>query len=60
MTLQVIELQLADNLLTGPAFPPTWLLPGALASLEQLDVANSRGLVGTLPPDLPWPALKIL
>ena len=46
---QVKSVLLKDNLLTGPAFPPTWLPPRAMPYLEILDVSGNRGLTGTLP-----------
>lgn len=48
-----------DNNLTGPAFPPAWLAPGALPNLAMLDLANND-VTGSLPTQLPWPRLSAL
>ena len=41
------------NFLTGPAFPPAFLAPGALPQLSSYDVEGNVGLTGTLPTTLP-------
>ena len=53
-------LGLSDNLLTGAAFPPEWIAPGALPSLYGLVLSGNPGLMGTLPPNLSWPKLTYL
>ena len=58
--MQVQSIDMGDNRLTGPAFPLAWLLPGAMAQLQVLNLGGNAGLVGVLPPDLQWPALKNL
>ena len=58
--MQAESLGLADNLLTGPAFPLDWTMPGALPSLTNLGLTGNPGLTGTLPPDLSWPKLNWL
>ena len=56
--LQVNSILLKDNMLTGPAFPPTWLLPGAMPFLTALDVSDNRALTGTLPAEWSfWPSV---
>ena len=62
-TAQLQELQdlhLSFNNLSGPAFPPAWLAPGALPSLAVLHLAGNAGLTGTLPPSMPWPKLSAM
>ena len=54
------QLRLAGNNLTGPIFPPAWLQPGRLPSLEALDLAGNTGLAGSLPANLSWPSLLSL
>ena len=54
------QLRLAGNNLSGPIFPPAWLQPGRLPSLEALDLAGNAGLVGSLPASLLWPSLLSL
>ncbi|KAL4422644.1 hypothetical protein ABPG75_008841 [Micractinium tetrahymenae] len=57
---QVNALVLPHNpALTGPLFPPAWLLPGRMQQLQLLQL-GSPGLTGTLPASLPWPALTTL
>lgn len=53
-------LSLSGNSLSGPAFPPAWLLPGSLVSLSHLLLSGNRGLEGELPPNLAWPNLRAL
>ena len=50
----------ANNSLSGPAFPPAWLRPGAMPDLATLVLSGNAGLAGTLPADLAWPNLKTL
>lgn len=57
---QVQELQLEDNDLSGPAFPPAWLQPGSLPKLSLLILSDNPGLTGTLPASLPWPTVITL
>ncbi|KAI3427363.1 hypothetical protein D9Q98_010279 [Chlorella vulgaris] len=57
---RVQVLALGGNNLTGPAFPPAWTQPGTLPSLSLLRLSGNAGLSGSLPPRLPWPALKSL
>lgn len=58
--LQVVALDLADNALMGPAFPPAWLAPGAMPRLWQLVVSNNPNLTGSLPDELAWPKLQTM
>ena len=58
--LQVHSLDLTDNLLTGPAFPPAWVAPGALPSLRHLSLSGNANLTGTLPANLPGSQLATL
>ena len=58
--LQPQLLSLANNSLSGPAFPPAWLRPGAMPDLATLVLSGNAGLAGTLPADLAWPNLKTL
>ncbi len=53
-------LSLSGNALSGPAFPPEWLLPGSLVSLSHLLLSGNRGLSGELPAGLAWPNLRTL
>lgn len=53
-------LSLADNALSGPAFPPAWLAPGSMPGLTHLLLSGNDGLSGTLPPELAWPNLRVL
>lgn len=48
-----------SNQLSGPAFPPAWLAPGAFGSLSFLAL-GWNGLTGSLPPALAWPRLETL
>lgn len=58
---QQLEILMLRNLgLRGPAFPPSWLEPGALPQLAALSLEGNSGLEGTLPPGLPWPKIKEL
>jgi len=57
---QVRTLKLTQNALAGPAFPPAWLLPGAMPALEELLLSENPGLGGPLPADLSWPKLHKL
>ena len=52
--------QTTNNNLTGAAFPPTWLQPGAMAHLRALSLGGNAGLTGTLPPNLAWTSLEHL
>lgn len=56
----VHTLELANNSLSGPAFPPAWLGAGALQHLITLDLSGNAGLAGTLPSNLSWPVLAEL
>jgi len=58
--LQIGTLGLANNSLTGDAFPSSWLRPGSFPRLAMLDVTGNAGLAGTLPANLSWPALSTL
>jgi len=58
--VQLAVLSLANNSLSGPAFPPAWLEPEALPRLIVLDVAGNPGLGGTLPANLSWPFIDAL
>lgn len=58
--LQVVRLLLKGNHLSGPAFPATWLMPGALPKLTWFDMQGNSGLTGTLPASLSWPSLSEL
>jgi hypothetical protein len=51
---------LASNVLSGPAFPPSWLQPGTFPNLQYLTLAENAGLSGTLPSNLSWPTIKLL
>ena len=55
--VQATRLLLAGNDLSGPAFPASWVQPGALPGLEYLQLSDNPGLVGSLPASLPWPRL---
>ncbi|PSC75913.1 5 -nucleotidase isoform B [Micractinium conductrix] len=50
---QLVSLSVRKNFLTGPAFPPAFLAPGALPQLSSYDVEGNVGLTGTLPTTLP-------
>ena len=54
LLLQLVGLSVANNTLTGPAFPAAWSEPGACSDLQWLDAKLNPGLTGTLPPSLPW------
>ena len=58
--MQASQLALSRNALTGPAFPPAWLEPGALPRLASLLLAGNPGLTGSLPPGLAWPLFQEL
>jgi hypothetical protein len=58
--VQAQVVSLANNSLTGPAFPPAWLELGALPGLHFLDVTANGGLAVTLPANLSWPSLRSL
>jgi hypothetical protein len=58
--LQANLLDLTDNLLTGPAFPPAWLAPGALPDLKHLALSGNANLTGTLPANLPGTHISTL
>lgn len=45
-----------NRALSGPAFPPAWLRPGALQHLEDFR-AQFTPLAGTLPANLSWPRI---
>ncbi|KAL4436534.1 hypothetical protein ABPG75_003673 [Micractinium tetrahymenae] len=57
---KVQALFLANNSLSGPAFPPAWLAPGAMPALADLSLSGNPGLGGELPPQLPWLNLNSL
>lgn len=57
---QVQTLWLANNSLSGPAFPPAWLARGALPALAELSLSGNPGLGGELPPELPWLSISSL
>lgn len=59
-TAGVSVLSLEGNALSGPAFPPAWLRPGALPRLNRLQLAGNVELGGTLPAGLAWPQLHLL
>ncbi|KAL4431228.1 hypothetical protein ABPG75_006484 [Micractinium tetrahymenae] len=54
-SMAVQEVNLQGNALTGPAFPPAWLAPGAMPHLMLLHLGAKSALTGTLPARLPWP-----
>lgn len=54
------QIELYTNDLTGPAFPPGWLVPGSFPQLQLLRLGANAGLTGTLPATLPWPKLELL
>jgi hypothetical protein len=57
---QTRSIQLNGNAaLAGPAFPPSWIAPGALAALQIYSVARTQ-LDGMLPANLSWPSLHLL
>lgn len=58
--LQIRDLTLINNSLTGPAFPSRWLAPAAMPLLGWLDVSGNAQLTGTLPSNLAWPKLAQL
>lgn len=58
--LQAEQIELYTNDLTGPAFPPGWLVPGSFPQLQLLRLGANAGLTGTLPATLPWPKLELL
>lgn len=58
--LQVELLDIGGGHLTGPAFPPAWLEPGAMPALKNLALEGNRNLTGTLPAHLSWPQLETL
>jgi hypothetical protein len=58
--LQPQLLSLANNSLSGAAFPPAWQRPGAMPDLATLVLSGNAGLAGTLPANLSWPNLKTL
>jgi len=58
--VQLKVLHLHGNDLEGPALPPSWLEPGAMQRLEDLDVGRNPRLNGTLPSTLPWPKMQLL
>lgn len=58
--MQLKSLVLGGNALTGPAFPPAWLAPGAMPYLAQYVVSNNAQLTGSLPAELAWPILDTL
>ena len=45
-------MELANNSLSGPAFPEPWLVAGAMPRLALLDVSGNKDLGGALPEDL--------
>lgn len=55
--VQATMLTLDGNSLSGPAFPASWLQQGAIPGLKYLLLSNNPGLIGTLPPNLPWPRM---
>lgn len=59
-SVQIEQIELDRNDLTGPAFPPDWLAPGSFPRLQLLRLGANAGLTGTLPGDLPWPKLEAL
>ena len=60
LLLQATDIMLENNTLTGPAFPPGWLLPGAMPGLKVFSVQDNPGLTGTLPANLNWTLLSDL
>ena len=45
-------------MLTGPAFPPAWIISRSMSYLAILDVSGNRGLTGTLPAEWSfWPSV---
>lgn len=50
---------LANNRLSGPAFPSAWQ-QGSMPELRHLMLTNNSQLTGTLPPSLDWPQLVTL
>ena len=60
LAMQMTYLDLSRNALSGPAFPATWLQPGAMPSLQLLLISDNAGLTGSLPATLPWPVIAIL
>ena len=60
LILQVTNLILHNNNLSGPAFPPAWLEMGSLPHLTLL-VLRGNAITGTIPSSArPWPALRAL
>lgn len=57
---QVSLLMLLNNALSGPAFPAAWQQAGAFPNLVQLMLGGNLQLTGTLPAQLPWPAIAEL
>jgi len=53
-------LSVMDNQLSGEAFPPAWLAPGAFPGLESITLDANPRLHGTLPANLSWPKLSML
>ena len=51
-------LDLGDNFLSGPAFPPAWLHAGAVPMLTFFDLSGNTKIGGTLPASLPWPIIR--
>ncbi len=55
--LQARSLSLSGNALHGQAFPAAWSQPGAFARLTKLSLAGNSQITGSLPEQLPWPAI---
>ena len=54
--VQIVRLLLAGNSLSGPAFPPSWLAPGALPGLAQLELSGNAQLTARCRPVSPGPS----
>lgn len=55
---QAKTIGLSQNWLSGPAFPSSWLRPGAMRALESLSLSANAGLSGQLPANLSWPQIS--
>ena len=61
LILQVVNLILYNNSLSGPAFPPAWLGEGSLPYLTLLVLRGNAAISGTIPSSaLAWTALRTL